>query len=127
MLSCEVCKTFKNTILKNNWKRLLLEVYKNYSLKLCIIHRTKAASDTFSVKKVFLVVDRAVKVTCFYIDQLFLVRNKFQGTKNNKLPLLRNIKCLSKFRKTMTLNCFSFVYYSWKSILLQNVLKCAEG
>ena len=34
---------------------------------------------------------------------------------------------LFKFSKTMTLDCFSFVYYSWKSLLLQNILKCAEG
>ena len=26
----------------------------------------------------------------------------------------------------MTLNCSSFVYYSWKSLFLQNILKCAE-
>ena len=29
----------------------------------------KVASDKCSAKKLFLVVDRAVKVTCFYIDQ----------------------------------------------------------
>ena len=32
----------------------------------------KVASDKCSVEKVFLVVDRAVKVTCFNIDQYFL-------------------------------------------------------
>ena len=31
------------------------------------------------------------------------------------------------FSKAMTLNCYSFVYYSWKSLFLQNILKCAEG
>ena len=30
---------------------------------------TNVVSDKFSVKKMFLVVDRAVKVTCFYIDR----------------------------------------------------------
>ena len=30
------------------------------------------ASDNFSVKKMFLVVDRAVNVTCSYIDQQLL-------------------------------------------------------
>ena len=30
------------------------------------------ASDKCSVKTMFLVVDRAVKVTCFYIDQRLL-------------------------------------------------------
>ena len=33
---------------------------------------TKVASGMGYVKKVFLVVDRAVKVTCFYNDQYFL-------------------------------------------------------
>ena len=33
---------------------------------------TNVASDKCSVKKVFLVIDRAVKVTCFYIDQHLL-------------------------------------------------------
>ena len=33
---------------------------------------TNVASDKCSVKKVFLVFDRAVKVTCFYIDQNLL-------------------------------------------------------
>ena len=33
---------------------------------------TNVASDKCSVKKIFLVVDRAVKVTCFYIDQHLL-------------------------------------------------------
>ena len=33
---------------------------------------TKVASGMGYVKKVFWVVDRAVKVTCFYIDQYFL-------------------------------------------------------
>ena len=32
----------------------------------------KVASDKRSMKKVFLVVDRAVKVTCFYIDRQLL-------------------------------------------------------
>ena len=30
------------------------------------------------------------------------------------------------FKKTMTLNCSSFVYYSWKNLFLQNILKCPE-
>ena len=33
---------------------------------------TNVASDKYSVKKIFLDVDRAVKVTCFYIDQHLL-------------------------------------------------------
>ena len=33
---------------------------------------TNVASDKCSVKKVFLVVDRAMKVTCFFIDQHLL-------------------------------------------------------
>ena len=42
------------------------------SEKLCNIHRTKVATDKCSVKKLFLVVDRAVKATCLNINQLFL-------------------------------------------------------
>ena len=45
---------------------------KKLFLKLCNIRRKKVASDKCSVKKVFLVVDRAVKVMCFYIDQHLL-------------------------------------------------------
>ena len=33
---------------------------------------TKVASDKFPEEKVFLLVIRAVKVTCFYTDQHFL-------------------------------------------------------
>ena len=33
---------------------------------------------------------------------------------------------LSKFSKAMTLSCSSFVYYSWKSLFLHNILKYAE-
>ena len=33
---------------------------------------TKVARDKCSAKKIFLVVNRAVKVTCFYIDQHLL-------------------------------------------------------
>ena len=50
-------------ILKNIWGCI-----KSCFEKLCNIHRTKVASDTYSVKKEFLVFDRVVKVTCFYID-----------------------------------------------------------
>ena len=55
-------KLLRTPILKNIYKGLLLEVvYKNIVLKnLC------------SVKKVVLVVDRAVKMTCFYIEQHLL-------------------------------------------------------
>ena len=35
-------------------------------------HRTNVSNDKYSVKKVFLVVVTAVKVTCFYIDQNLL-------------------------------------------------------
>ena len=31
------------------------------------------------------------------------------------------------FSKAMTLNCSSLVYYSWKGLFLQNILKCVEG
>ena len=31
------------------------------------------------------------------------------------------------FSKTKTLTCSRFVYYSWKSLFLQNILKYAEG
>ena len=30
------------------------------------------------------------------------------------------------FSNAMTLNCSSFVYYSWKSLFLHDILKCGE-
>ena len=42
---------------------------KKLLLKICYIRSAKVASDKCSVKKVFLMVVRAAKVTCFYIDQ----------------------------------------------------------
>ena len=57
-------KLLRTTILKNIYQRLLLEV--------SFLKRTKVATDKCAVKYVFLVVDRAVKVTCFYIDQHLL-------------------------------------------------------
>ena len=69
MLSCEVCETFKNTYFEEHlrttasgWGSL-----KKLFLKLCNIHRTKVASDKCSVKKVFLKIARAVKVTFFVL------------------------------------------------------------
>ena len=56
-----------NTCLKNIFKRLGLEV--SIEKLLYNVYSAKVASGKCSVKKVFLVVDRAVKVTCFYIDQ----------------------------------------------------------
>ena len=52
-------------IAKNIRKRLLLEFFYTAAV-------LKNFSDKFSVKKIFLVVDRAVKVICFYIDQHLL-------------------------------------------------------
>ena len=75
-------KLLRTTILKNIWKRLLLEVfYEKLFLEtftgqnIHSIHRTKVTSDKCSVKKVFLMVDRAVKVTCFYTDQHLLKKS----------------------------------------------------
>ena len=56
-----------NTCLKNIFKRLGLEV--SIEKLLYNIYSAKVASDKCYVKKVFLVIDRAVKVACFYIDQ----------------------------------------------------------
>ena len=38
-----------------------------------------------------------------------------------------HVKCSTCFSKTATPNCSSFVYYSWKSLFLHNILKCAGG
>ena len=66
-------KLLRTPILKNICKRLVLEVfYKKYALKNCDVYRRKVASNKCSVKKVFFEVDRAVKMTCFYIDQYIL-------------------------------------------------------
>ena len=74
VISCEVCETFKNTYFKNICKRLLLEVFykKAVPKNLAIFTGKKLVSDKCSVKKMFLVVDGAVKVTCSYIDQHLL-------------------------------------------------------
>ena len=73
MLSWEVCETFNNTYFAKHLQRTASGgVLKICSLKLCNIHRAKVASDTCSVKKELLMIDRAVKVTCFYIDQRLL-------------------------------------------------------
>ena len=70
MLSCEVREAFKSTHFEEH---LQTTASGGVLLKSLInIHRTKVASDKCSVKKVFLVVDGAVKVTCFYIDQHLL-------------------------------------------------------
>ena len=52
-------------VVKDIRKRLLLEFF----YKTAVL---KNFSDKFSVKNIFLVVDRVVKVTCFYIDQHLL-------------------------------------------------------
>ena len=67
-------KVLRIPIFRNICKRLLLEVFykKAHSEKLCNIRSTKVASNKCSVKKLFLVVDRAVKETCFNIDQHLL-------------------------------------------------------
>ena len=67
-------KLLRTPILKNICKRLLLEVvYKKAVLKnFAIFIRRKQLVIKCSVKKMFLVVDRAVKVTCFYIEQHLL-------------------------------------------------------
>ena len=66
-------KLLRTPILKSICKRLLQGVfYEKAILKNCNIHRMKVASAMCYVKKVFLLIDRAVKVTCFYIDQHLL-------------------------------------------------------
>ena len=52
-------------IVKDIRQRLLLEFF----YKAAVL---KNFSNKFSVKNIFLVVDRVVKVTCFYIDQHLL-------------------------------------------------------
>ena len=64
---------FKNTYLKSIFKWQLLEFFmKKLLWKTFNIHLAKVTSDKCPVKKVFLMVDRAVKVTRFYIDQQHL-------------------------------------------------------
>ena len=61
----EVANDKSSTMVKDIRKRLLLEFF----YKTAVL---KNFSDKFSVKNIFLVVDRVVKVTCFYIDQHLL-------------------------------------------------------
>ena len=57
----------------NICKRLLLEVfYKNLFLKTLQYLQDESSYCKFSEEKMFLVVDTAAKVTCFYIDQHLL-------------------------------------------------------
>ena len=76
VLLCEVCETSKNIYFEEHLQNDFFWWYsiKNLFLKtyICNIHRTKVAGDKCSVKKMFLVVNRTVKVTCFYIDQHLL-------------------------------------------------------
>ena len=79
-------KLRRTPILKSICRQLLLEVfYEKAVLKICNIYRTKVASDKCSVKKVFLVVDRAVKVARFYIDQ-HLLQKTFSWLKKLFFP-----------------------------------------
>ena len=70
MLSCEVWETFKNNYFEDHLQTTASEVfYEKAVLKnFAIFIGRKQVMIKCSVKKVFLVVDRAVKVTCFYID-----------------------------------------------------------
>ena len=61
----EVANDKSSPMVKDIRKRLLLEFF----YKIAVL---KNFSDKFSVKNIFLVVDRVVKVTCFYIDQHLL-------------------------------------------------------
>ena len=59
----------------------------------------------------------------FFIPEFFWIRTIFRE--------LRIINCFCyqvfflSFSKAMALDCSSFVYYSWRSLFLQNILKCA--
>ena len=55
----KVARDKSSPIMKNIRKRLLLEFFNKTAV-------LKNFSDKFSAKKIFLVVDRVVKVTCFY-------------------------------------------------------------
>ena len=66
MLFCEVCETSKNTYFEEH-----LQATASGGV-LSINHRMKVAGDMCYVKKVLLVVDRAVKVTFFYNDKYLL-------------------------------------------------------
>ena len=63
----EVANDKSSPMVKDIRKRLLLEFF----YKTAVL---KNFSDKFSVKNIFLVVDRVVKVTCFYIDQHLLLK-----------------------------------------------------
>ena len=65
---CKVCETFKNTYFKEHLQTNAPGgFYKNAVLKNFAICTGQGANDKCSVKKEFLVVDRAVKVTCFIL------------------------------------------------------------
>ena len=83
-------KVLRTSILKNICERLLLEMfYKKAVLKnFAIFIGRKQLVIKCSVKKVFLVVDRAVKVTCFYIDQHLLYKKQLA-----KRAVLSYVKC----------------------------------
>ena len=74
VLSCEFSEISKNTF----FHRTPLVAasgrcsMKNLFLKTFQYSHDERTSDKCSVKKIFLVVDRAMKVTCFYIDQNLL-------------------------------------------------------
>ena len=87
------------------------------------------------MKKMFLVVDvffywstsivKDLQLTKWAVFSLRIIWGIFFWWKTI-LRELRILNCLVfclRFSKAMTLNCSSFVYYSWKSLFLHNILK----
>ena len=77
MLSCELCETFKNTYFEEYLQTTVSGgvLQKSPFLKTYNIHKTKVANNKCSVKKLFLVVDIAVKMTRFNIYQYLLQKS----------------------------------------------------
>ena len=73
VLSCEVCETFRNTYFEENLQATASGGVPVKKLFLKTLQYSQdESSDMYYVKKLFLVVHRAVKVTCFYNDQYLL-------------------------------------------------------
>ena len=99
-------KLLRTPTLKNINKQLLLEVVSKKAVlkNFAVFTGGKQLMIKCSVKKVFQVVDRAVKVTCFYIEQ-HLLQEKCSWLNELFFPMS---SVLSKFQQNYDAKMFQF-------------------
>ena len=122
MLPCEVSKTFKNTCFEVYLQKTVSGgvLQKNLFLKTIqyyyAIFTGRKKPVISSVKKLFLLVDRAVKVTCFYIEQ-----NLFQ----KKCSCLNELLFLSEYFFLKHIFFLVLIFFWLRTIVRElRILKC---